>query len=945
MSSIDDENVEEQEKSIEVQSVDSIYSLVFPAIKKYFEYFKFLELTAKDFEVVVKQIIAKTQPEEIQEEDYVSTIEIKIREQLLEILKKLPDEKQEQLFINYINKTFSESNELRKSISHLNKLGDIYEMFDSFPSKDFVIKLFNSNTNFAKSIIALVNKVYKKEENTVAKDDIMKFTDSPLTMFLVEVYCELNQIQLLEPKDDLAYSETVDVDEDYFSDDPVRQYMRECGRIPLLGAEEEMELAKKVAAGEEGAKDKFIEHNLRLVISIAKRYVGRGMLFLDLIQEGNLGLIKAVEKYDLRKGFKFSTYATWWIRQAVTRAIADQARTIRIPVHMVETINKMLRVERELTSKLGREPTDNELAKALGITLEKLEQIKRVSQEPVSLSTPISKDGDEDSELQQFIESDEDVEDEVVDKRILKEVFEEIFDSGILTPREVYVIQTRFGLETGETQTLEEVGKKYNVTRERIRQIENKALRKLKSPKCKRKLEGYGGLPSDKRKQSEVKPKSSNQANRDSEIKAKPNYMNINDMDMLKEELGITDQEFYILQLEYGLVDGIPKNIIRISSLLGFKPKDIEAISSKFHEKINQNINARRALNKCIYRVDYTVSGGEGPKTMKKISLMCNLSDLDQAVNARAYGFETDEEFKEDKISSSLGLSKMKVRKALENLKTEIAKPGNELARELFKKYTGRDLVSEEDIRRAAAEYERAKRARAQVALEAERQKEGEEMAKVVPTYELLGSTKEKLLEAIEILTYDELMIFKRRNGYDLDNPESSLTSEDAVRFTNILRLLKKKIADPKLQRELPNGGKPMTEADFAKEIARQEYIDKLYETAGIERKVKVAPVPREIDKAILEIMTGTTDDKKETIAIDVRNESIKELLDTFTPKRAIIMMLKLGYVEGKQYPNSAIAKLFECSEEDIEKEYKEGLEEYKKLQAKPKGAVLAKEK
>ncbi|GAB5616530.1 RNA polymerase sigma factor RpoD [Faecalimonas canis] len=271
-------------------------------------------------------------------------------------------------------------------------------------------------------------------------------------------------------------------------EDPVRMYLKEIGKVPLLSAEEEIELAKRMAEGDEEAKKRLAEANLRLVVSIAKRYVGRGMLFLDLIQEGNLGLIKAVEKFDYEKGFKFSTYATWWIRQAITRAIADQARTIRIPVHMVETINKLIRVSRQLLQELGREPSPEEIAEELDMPVERVREILKISQEPVSLETPIGEE--EDSHLGDFIQDDNvPVPAEAAAATLLKEQLGEVLNT--LTDREQKVLRLRFGMNDGRARTLEEVGKEFDVTRERIRQIEAKALRKLRHPSRSRKLRDY----------------------------------------------------------------------------------------------------------------------------------------------------------------------------------------------------------------------------------------------------------------------------------------------------------------------------------------------------------------------------------------------------------------------------------------------------------------------
>ena len=271
-------------------------------------------------------------------------------------------------------------------------------------------------------------------------------------------------------------------------DDPVRMYLKEIGKVPLLTADEEKELAKRMEAGDETAKQKLCEANLRLVVSIAKKYVGRGMLFLDLIQEGNLGLIKAVDKFDWERGFKFSTYATWWIRQAITRSIADQARTIRIPVHMVETINKLIRVSRQLLQEEGREPTPDEIAAEMGISVEKVREILKIAQEPVSLETPIGEE--EDSHLGDFIpDEDAPAPAEAAAFSMLKEQLVDVL--GTLTEREQKVLKLRFGLEDGRARTLEEVGKKFDVTRERIRQIEAKALRKLRHPTRSKKLKDY----------------------------------------------------------------------------------------------------------------------------------------------------------------------------------------------------------------------------------------------------------------------------------------------------------------------------------------------------------------------------------------------------------------------------------------------------------------------
>ena len=357
-------------------------------------------------------------------------------------------------------------------------------------------------------------EVAKKKKNALEYTEIVEYyKDMNLNekqIKMVVAYLEDHDIDVLriqsedeEPNDDMLLlseegedeNEDTDVEnidltvpEGVSIEDPVRMYLKEIGKVPLLTADEEIELAKRMEDGDENAKKRLAEANLRLVVSIAKRYVGRGMLFLDLIQEGNLGLIKAVEKFDYRKGYKFSTYATWWIRQAITRAIADQARTIRIPVHMVETINKLIRVSRQLLQELGREPTPEEIAKEMNMSVDRVREILKISQEPVSLETPIGEE--EDSHLGDFIQDDNvPVPADAAAFTMLKEQLEEVL--GTLTEREQKVLRLRFGLDDGRARTLEEVGKEFNVTRERIRQIEAKALRKLRHPSRSRKLKDY----------------------------------------------------------------------------------------------------------------------------------------------------------------------------------------------------------------------------------------------------------------------------------------------------------------------------------------------------------------------------------------------------------------------------------------------------------------------
>ena len=387
----------------------------------------------------------------------------------LEISDEYTDDSYE-MDIEKFQEKIKELQALDKSKKNELEYKDVQDVFQDIPLED---EQFDKVLDMLEdSGIDVVKKDFVGSDLDVDTDDLIDEDDIVLTE---EDEVDVENI-------DLSVPEGVSIE------DPVRMYLKEIGKVPLLSAEEEIELALRMEQGDEEAKKKLAEANLRLVVSIAKRYVGRGMLFLDLIQEGNLGLIKAVEKFDYRKGFKFSTYATWWIRQAITRAIADQARTIRIPVHMVETINKLIRVSRQLLQELGREPTPEEIAEEMKMPVERVREILKISQEPVSLETPIGEE--EDSHLGDFIQDDNvPVPVDAAAYTLLREQLEEVLDT--LTDREKKVLSLRFGLEDGRGRTLEEVGKEFNVTRERIRQIEAKALRKLRHPTRSRKLRDY----------------------------------------------------------------------------------------------------------------------------------------------------------------------------------------------------------------------------------------------------------------------------------------------------------------------------------------------------------------------------------------------------------------------------------------------------------------------
>ena len=444
-----------------------------PSIEKLRKEYSFSEIESTKFKEVVRDSINQVFEDKIDlaENKINSIFKRKFENNMNRFLKdQFKNEKTSLTIINnYIDTNLDINN--KSALKELDKLDKFFKNIKIYPEPNIYLDLLNNA-----KIQKLTREVVKENFNQIKKDEFI--LDNVSINSLIDSYCMKEHIK----RDTDDENTETPLGEDY-----VRMYLQDI-RMPLLSREEELELAKRILEDDEEAKQKLAESNLRLVVSIAKKYVGRGMLFLDLIQEGNMGLIKAVEKFDYKKGFKFSTYATWWIRQAITRAIADQARTIRIPVHMVETINKLIRISRHLLQLLGREPTPEEIAEEMEIPVEKVMEIQKIAQDPVSLETPIGEE--DDSHLGDFIPDDESpAPQDSAAYTLLKEQLEEVMQT--LTPREAKVLKLRFGLEDGKARTLEEVGREFQVTRERIRQIEAKALRKLRHPSRSKRLKDY----------------------------------------------------------------------------------------------------------------------------------------------------------------------------------------------------------------------------------------------------------------------------------------------------------------------------------------------------------------------------------------------------------------------------------------------------------------------
>ena len=475
-------NLSKQE--IKMLPPEKILEKILPLLENTYQKFAILEINEDEFQILVTKQIIESKTTYQKDIPYLKFITKKLLLIFNKLIKENLAKQPITIINNYLNKILKEKTFSNKELSLLNHLTNFLEKYDYIPPPDVIIEIIETNTDIEENLEAITTK-YKEQ---ITSKNLKKVTTNEIIISIIEIYCMLNHINLKEENLETSNLKEIENEKETESIDSIKLYFKEIGKIPLLTKEEELQLAYEIQKGNVKAKEKFIESNLRLVANIAKKYTNRGLAFMDLIQEGNIGLIKAVEKFDVNKGYRFSTYATWWIRQAITRALADQARTIRVPVHMVETINKMARIQRQLTLELNREPSEEEIAKKMGVGVEKVREVIKISQDPVSLETPIGEE--EDSHLGDFVPDERNMSPEdFTTNEILKEEIKSVLST--LQPREQQVLELRFGLIDGTSYTLEEVGKKFNVTRERIRQIEAKALRKLRHPSRAKKLKDF----------------------------------------------------------------------------------------------------------------------------------------------------------------------------------------------------------------------------------------------------------------------------------------------------------------------------------------------------------------------------------------------------------------------------------------------------------------------
>ena len=677
-------------KDNESQQVDEVtlFNMIMPSIEDYFNYFKLLSIPREQYVSIIKEIISSTITR-YKEDEYVDLVVDQIKEVLSSKFQALSKDGIEKLLSNYINDSFSNSKEYKKALTSLASLNKLFEAFSYFPDKELIISLLKNNEKFNNTI----TNYFNHNKKNIVTGNIDRVTENSITQIIVETYCELNNIKI-----EMVEEKFIPYDSDYYTDNSVEAYLRELYKKPLLTREEEIALAKRIKMGDEDAKNEFVERNLRLVASIARKYKTQKLDLLDLIQEGNIGLVKAAERFDISKGFRFSTYATWWIRQSINRAISDTDKTIRIPVYLIEKISKLYILKKDMSSKPGREPTTKELAEKMKLDIEKVEELEKLMDmsNPASLDQPVSDSEKADSsetELSQFIPSEVDVEEEVL-QQTLRDQFDVIFNSGDFNQREIDIIKERFGFYDDE-KTLEEVGAKYNLTRERIRQVEEKALRKLRNPKFRKYLEAYRDLPNDKYIFNNTQ--SSGKQALDSYGNAKRNDKKITYnqstpmselLDMIKEKCNFSETEIFVIELKFGLIDGMPKDNQSIAKLLGLSGKKANTMIHGILEKIYFYDEFKDLLDECILRANYkSTTKSEGLEVARKIALICNLDDLEEMLLAKRYGFADGTYQSPESITQMLGCSKVKYSRGISKIISKLKMKSNSKASELFKLY------------------------------------------------------------------------------------------------------------------------------------------------------------------------------------------------------------------------------------------------------------------
>lgn len=882
-----------ENKNVYEMSYEQIYSVVHPLLTKYYELFRILNISKEEFENIVVNIIKTSQEEDIDNINYVIYYEQKIRLVLSQKMNELSKNGEVvKVVSNYIEEKFSKGPAYKTALTNLKNLSDFFDTYNYYPSQDEIIGLINSNELLNNNLSLFFNQNKEK----IVNGRVDEVVGSNTFISIVETYCMLNHIEIKEEDFEDPFKSNLP--------DDLRAYMLEIGKIPLLTDEEEMELGRRILMGDKEAQNTLVEHNLRLVVSIAKRFLGRGLPFLDLIQEGNIGLITAAERFDVTKGNKFSTYATWWIRQSVSRGVADKGRTIRIPVHLYEKLGNYELTKRRLRSELMREPTDEEVAEEMNLPESKIVEYRKIQQEPVSLNDLVGGgpkgDGD-DTELEYFIPSDEDVE-ETVGQSMLKEEIEKLFIEAGLDRRAIEVIKLRMGTDTGKPMTLEAIGKMYNVTRERVRQIEARALKRLSNPRFKKRLQDFngskqyiGGTPHVESKMEipkVVTPKPKR------EISLTALSPKTRKMELAYKSLimycDIEEKELQMICDKYGV--GIPRKLT------------MQEIAAKYKMSLEK---ANKTCMGILRRIKYSPLGDESLNQLidldKKVKEEEKREKLEFAVETASCADKRQIDLlNELKEALDVNVSNIKAISVYFGLESEISLTEEEIAIYVERsKQLIHSLLIKTAEKLKDPKYEKARylfyelKERAQILIGIRNRKESANMArKVTPLTEVLDCTMEELQEAVSFLTKEEKDLFDRRNGEDLENPISTLNADESSLFySKVISALKKLISEPSYREKRLNdmGIKILHEDKEEKEEEKEVVLDK--------------------------------DDNSKLLQL-FENNKISGIMGDLPQNEAMVVAINLL----RSIPSSDISEYFGVSEEKAREATKRVLKEFKQL-------------
>ena len=879
------------------QPNSNIIKYISPVLDDIFPYFSLLGLTYDEFLVYVNEVINDSRYSYNSVENYDDFIDEKLTIKIKEIAKeRIKDEHQAlQLVLEYSKKYLNKNTDkIRNATANINKVYNLIELYDFDINQDFLSAIIKDSEEINQSVQA----IFDKHKDKITSGEIDEVISNDHVISFIDSYCILNGIEINE-------SDSYDIfDAGNSFPNEVSLYIRDIRKYPLLKVDEEQELGRRILEGDNEAKEKLINSNLRLVISIAKKYQNKGLPLMDLIQEGNLGLIKAANKYDVTKGFRFSTYATWWIRQAINRGLADTGRLIRIPVHVNEKLNEFNREVAALSKKLGRQPSFSEIQKEYKYSLDKIKEYMEYNVGVAYLNEEINRDEKDGSELGDFIPAKENVEETVINSQITPIVLDVLSsNTRDKNGRMTDIIIKRFGLDGRKPMKLEEIGQLYGLSRERIRQIEAKAIGYLRSPYARRKLEDYVSMtpfteqPKTSNNNSistfERRQHGTNVTQTKDERQANKNYLATNDnkydlITNIQEILSADDLTINLLAHSIGLYDGKNKSqkylaevynlkVIEVAKRLNYIQLKIKLhpLAHSIFDKIlimqwnerEEIISKMQLVNKSILRKDN--------KDLVMLSNCANLNDHELLVLSLKSGLIDYVERDSKEIALFSKKSIKYIEKELEDIYRKII--SNEEANKIFNK-----LIVEKEKNNMSR--------------------------KTKPVYELVGCSKEELVKALSVLTEEEMALFSKRNGNDLDKPVSELSTDESVKFADIVRILRIAVKNPNYKRRnkpsLQNKTSVNNEQIKEVKVSQTKTDEQVsIQESKNEQFVKQNDITKTDYISILEVL------KKPTM---------KEILETLTPEQAIITMLRFGYFDNKYFSNQAIANFLGITEEEV---------------------------